>query len=176
VHPDPSDLPITGAEGTAGQLEVVIGVATTDDVAALAPLYRDFMLHESAVPPADVEIAERLERLLASESDQVLLARTHGLAVGYLQLRYFWSVWRPRRDAFIEDLFVTEAFRARRIGEQLLAGALSQARGRDVERICLDTNENNARARSLYERLGFRNQSTAWQGGRQLFYSLVVGA
>ena len=116
-----------------------------------------------------------MERLLASETDEVLIARSDGgAALGYLQLRYFLSVWRPDRDAFIEDVFVLEEVRGRRIGERLVETALICARNRGAARICLDTNESNNRARRLYERLGFSNLNTAWDGAPQLNHSRLL--
>jgi ribosomal protein S18 acetylase RimI-like enzyme len=154
-------------------LTVTVRVAGLEDVDDLIPLYCSFMRHDGVEPPAAEELRRRLRRLLASETDEVLIARgTEGRALGYLQQRYFYSVWRPERDAFIEDVFVVEDARGRRVGEALVRAAFERARGRHVARICLDTNEYNRRARRLYERLGFRNAGE--DGGRQLYYSRLL--
>ena len=145
------------------------GAADIDD---LIPLYCGFMEHEGGTPPPDVELRRRLERLLACETDDVLIAYSEdGTPLGYLQQRYFFSVWRPELDAFIEDVFVVEAARGRRVGERLLDLAFARARERGVRRICLDTNENNHRGRALYERTGFGNRMPQWDNGREIFYS-----
>jgi ribosomal protein S18 acetylase RimI-like enzyme len=157
-------------------LEVRVHTATVDDISDLLPLYCGFMRHEGADPPNDGELRRRLTRLIASENDEVLIARSiNGSApVGYLQQRYYLSVWRADRDAFIEDVFVVEGARGRRVGERLIGKALAQARRRGAARICLDCNERNVRGRRLYERLGFQNGNTAWDSAPQLYYSRLL--
>ena len=156
-------------------LAVSVGTAKAEDVDDLMLLYCGFMEHEGVRPPPEAELRRRLERLLGSETDEVLIARApDGIALGYLQQRYFYSVWRPERDAFIEDVFVVEEARGRRVGAQLVEAAFECAQARGVARICLDTNENNERGRRLYERLGFANGNAAWGGARQLFYSRLL--
>lgn len=142
------------------------------DIEDLVPLYRGFMQHESVRPPEDAELRRRLAILLASDTDEVLIARTAtGEALAYLQQRYYVSVWRPGSDAYVEDVFVVEDARGRRIGERLMEAAIERARSRGALRISLDCNERNLRGRRLYERLGFQNPNSAWDGGRQLYYS-----
>lgn len=162
------------ASGTTSEpITVSVRPATRADIDDLIPLYCGFMEHEQVTPPPDPELRRRLERLLDSESDDVIIAHSlDGEPLGYLQQRYFVSVWRPDHDAFIEDVFVLEAARGRRVGERLLEVAFARARERGVYRICLDTNENNLRGRGLYERVGFENLAPQWQNGREIFYSL----
>jgi ribosomal protein S18 acetylase RimI-like enzyme len=161
--------------GGGPPLEVSVSIATAADIDALVPLYRGFMLHEHAQPPDAPELSRRISRLLASDADEILIARDAGnAAIGYLQQRYFLSVWRPDIDAYIEDVFVDEHARGRRVGERLVEAALASARKRGALRICLDCNEGNLRARKLYERLGFANENRAWSGARQLYYSRLL--
>jgi ribosomal protein S18 acetylase RimI-like enzyme len=149
--------------------------ATVDDIRDLLALYCGFMRHEGVDPPDGSELRRRLTRLLTSEVDEVLIARSgNGAPVGYLQQRYYLSVWRPDRDAFIEDVFVVEDCRGRRVGERLVDEAFSCARRRGAARICLDCNERNVRGRRLYERLGFQNGNPAWEGAPQLYYSRLL--
>ena len=163
---------MTGTKGPE-PLAVHVQPATKQDIDGLLLLYRGFMGHEGVTPPPEDELRRRLERLLDSRSDDVLIARSPaGEPLGYLQQRYFLSVWRPDHDAFIEDIFVIEEARGRRVGERLLDLAFERARQRGVARICLDTNENNTRGRALYERVGFQNLMPSWNGGREIFYSL----
>ena len=154
-------------------LAVSVRTASSDDVDDLIPLYAGFMLHEGIQPPDAGELRRRLARLLDSKTDDVLIARDRaGRALGYLQQRYYLSVWRPDRDAYIEDVFVVESSRGRGVGEALVRAGLQRAREHGAARICLDTNERNLRARQLYERLGFDNHHR--NGGSQLFYSRLL--
>ena len=55
------------------------------------------------------------------------------------------------------------AFRHRGIGTQLLSAAISTAWSRDLVRIELTVREDNANAKALYERLGFRDEGVKKQ-------------
>src|SRR6476620_4868851 len=139
------------AAETSGPLDVTVSRAGQADIGFLIPLYRGFMLHESVEPPPDEDLRGRLSRLLDSGSDEVLIAWLDGEPVGYLQQRYYFSVWRPDLDAYIEDVFVVEEQRGRRVGERLVQAGFDAARQRGVRRISLDTNAKNHRGRRLYE-------------------------
>ncbi len=161
-------------ESASGPL-ISVSTATPADIDDLIPLYCGFMLHEQVQPPPADELQRRLRHLLASETDEVLIARAaDGAPLGYLQQRYFASVWRPGNDAYIEDVFVAEPARGQGVGRRLMEAALERASARGAARICLDTNERNLRARRLYEALGFANPNPAWDDGSQLYYSRLL--
>ena len=84
-----------------------------------------------------------------------------------LQLRFRFSVWRAAADAWLEDLFVRESARRTGMGAALVELAVERATERGAKRIELDTNEANAGALALYERLGFSASSKG--AGRDLF-------
>ena len=76
---------------------------------------------------------------------------------------------RPGLEAELEDLFVVDPARGRGIGRQLAEFAVTRAGLRGCKSIGLTTNERNAAALGLYERLGFTAERARWQGGRQLW-------
>jgi GNAT superfamily N-acetyltransferase len=92
-----------------------------------------------------------------------------GDAVGYVQLRYQYSLWVSGSLAQLEDLFVVSSFRRRGIGLQLLHAALARARTRSARLMWLNTNERNVDAVRLYAKAGLSSARERWHGGRQLW-------
>ena len=64
----------------------------------------------------------------------------------------------PRR-AHISDLYVEESCRRAGIATALVEDALALARARGLECVTLEVETDNAGARRLYEKLGFRGES-----------------
>ncbi len=64
----------------------------------------------------------------------------------------------PRR-AHISDLYVEESCRRAGVATKLVVDALALARARGLECVTLEVETDNAGARRLYEKLGFRGES-----------------
>jgi catechol 2,3-dioxygenase-like lactoylglutathione lyase family enzyme len=91
--------------------------------------------------------------------------------VGYTQTRFWASVWASGAEAHLDDLFVVEKARSRGIGRSLLRHALLRAEARGALRFCLNTNERNEAAQSLYRSEGLAPQSHAlYPGGREVLW------
>jgi GNAT superfamily N-acetyltransferase len=112
---------------------------------------------------ADYE--KELDEVLITEADlardgfgskprfQVLLAHWNLEPAGYALFFDFYSTWRGRQ-IFLEDLFVREAFRGKKIGKRLLAevGRIAESEGCHALRWeVLDWNQS---AVKFYESLG----------------------
>jgi ribosomal protein S18 acetylase RimI-like enzyme len=111
-----------------------------------------------------------VERLLGDPNTDYLLGAAPGdaPASGVVQQRYRRSVWTGSDDAWLEDLYVTDAARGTGLGRALTEFAIERARARGCGRIQLDVNSANDAAKSLYESLGF----SPWQdhpGGDALY-------
>lgn len=111
-----------------------------------------------------------MKRLLADPNTEYLLGAPPGEAApaGVVQQRYRLSVWTGSDDAWLEDLYVTDAARGTGLGRALTEYAMERARDRGCGRIQLDVNTVNGPARALYESLGF----SPWQdhpGGDALY-------
>lgn len=64
-------------------------------------------------------------------------------------------------DWYLQAIAVEREARGRGIGTALLAGAFEQARTSGADRLTLDVDAENGRARSLYERFGLRVAATS---------------
>lgn len=149
----------------------IVRLAGAEDVEALARLvagFRDFLGADA--PDADA-IRRALGELLADPAHDLILGWTDGDPdpVGYAQLRVLPSLWATGREAYLEDLFVSERARGRGVGAALLGCAFDRARRRGATDIALGTNERNEPANAFYRAHGFAPAGeTRWGGGREI--------
>jgi ribosomal protein S18 acetylase RimI-like enzyme len=151
-------------------MNTTIRLADSGDHNAVVSLVLAFRDHSHPRRLPDAEVASSVERLLVDPMTDFLLALSEqGDALGYVQLRYQYSLWVSGSIAQLEDLFVVSSFRQRGIGLQLLHAAVARASERSARFIWLNTNERNLDAVRLYTRAGFSSARERWKGGRQLW-------
>lgn len=97
------------------------------------------------------------------EPDSLVLVadRAHEV-IGYLYAGIEPRNWKELREeaGFIHDVLVTDEHRGGGVAEALMREAFAWMRERGVPRVLLWTAASNARARRLFERLGFRPTMT----------------
>jgi GNAT superfamily N-acetyltransferase len=130
------------------------GPEEADDVARLMIGFRD---HYDRPEPPDHTFFEGVERLIARDDAEYLLAAAPGddEPGGVCQLRYRYGLWTAADDCWLEDLFVAESARRAGLGRALVAAAIERARARGCGRIELDVSQQNPSAWALYESMGF---------------------
>jgi len=138
-------------------VRAAVWVAAPEEASVVAGLmveFRDWMGRDR---PADSALAASVERLMGDPGAEYLLATPSVGAepAAVCQLRYRYGVWHSADDCWLEDLFVREAARGRRLGAALVEAAVERARARGCRRIELDTDSDNSEALALYRRLGF---------------------
>jgi len=150
-------------------------LAERDEAEIVADLLIAFRDHLGSTRPSDNAMLAGVERLMEGVEAEFLLASPDedSPPAGVAQLRFRFSVWEAAPDCWLEDLFVRDDARRRGVGVALVKAALRRARERGSRRIELDTNEDNAAAIALYERVGFSARSKPGTG-RELFLGLRV--
>lgn len=100
-----------------------------------------------------------LGRLQSIPLEGLIVAEVDGQYAGFL----YWFVGeRPWFDSQVEqyahivEVQVVERHRGLGVGRQLLAYALERLKGSGIQVVHVDTTEDNAAARCLYEGAGFR--------------------
>lgn len=84
-----------------------------------------------------------------------LVADDHGQVVGYALITFGYDTDRSRREAYLHDLFVTEARRGQGIGLMLIHAAAEVSRSQHgAEALWWGVYERNVSAFRFYERLG----------------------
>jgi N-acetylglutamate synthase-like GNAT family acetyltransferase len=126
--------------------------ATIADVPTLAAL-----LGELGYPVAPETLTKRVERLLSSSDNRVLVATRSGEStpIGLLALHVMPVLHDEHDLAMIMALVITERARGEGVGRALIEGATTVARERGSSRLFVTTHLRRAGAHAFYERLGF---------------------
>ncbi len=128
-----------------------IGPLSPDDRAAWEVLARGYKaFYRSPLPDEAYEAA--WQRLAAGTELFGLGARLDGTLIGiahYLFHPMFWA----GEACYLQDLFVDESVRGRGAARALIERVAEVARERGADRLYWTTQENNARARALYDKV-----------------------
>ena len=140
-----------------------------DDAAAAARLWmRSVEEHArydpvySAAPDAEKVMRRFLADLSSSSHSCLFVAESDGGdVVGFLsgELREGSPAFSPRTWAAVEDVYVVPELRGRGLGRALFEAFGEWARQKGANGVSLQVAAGNTRARSFYERLGFREVS-----------------
>jgi ribosomal protein S18 acetylase RimI-like enzyme len=85
---------------------------------------------------------------------EVLIAEFDGAFAGLCLTFPSFSTWRGERGVYVQDLYVDEACRGRRVGETLLRAVARRGKAKGAGYIRLSVDIANKKAESFYERLG----------------------
>jgi len=118
----------------------------------LARGYKDFY----KTPIADTEYEEAWKRLLAKDDVFGLGARQNGRLVGIAHYLFHTSTW-TQTACYLQDLFTTHEARGNGVARLLIEAVAHQAQERGATRYYWLTQENNAVARVLYEKVAKHN-------------------
>jgi ribosomal protein S18 acetylase RimI-like enzyme len=89
------------------------------------------------------------------ENGAAWIFRYGGRAVGYLIVTFGYSIEFGGRDAFVDELFVSERDRGHGIGTRALEIAEAHCLEQGVAALHLEVERGNRRAQSLYEQSGY---------------------
>jgi len=104
----------------------------------------------------DAEYQRAWKRLLANDRVWGLGARHGGQLVGIAHYLFHSSTWNEE-VCYLQDLFVDPAFRGRGIARALIEAVAKAALARGAERLYWLTQEHNAAARALYDKVAKYN-------------------
>lgn len=110
--------------------------------------------YEAEVPDA---VVEATWQRTCDETDNMcgLIAEdAEGQALGIANLVFHRSTWSPSWYCYLEDLFVEPAARGQSVGRALIEATYAEADRRGATRTYWATQEKNATARKLYDRIG----------------------
>jgi len=135
---------------------VSVRPATEDDRDVLHELWDAFQRELGPPDWWDVTWDEEWADLRAAIKGEavVLLAESDGDVIGYAVSRR-----RRPRAAHLNDIYVKPHARAQGVAKELLAAITAEMRGRGVEVLTLGVDPTNSVARTVYRRLGFREDS-----------------
>jgi GNAT superfamily N-acetyltransferase len=101
-------------------------------------------------------IALTWRRLVEREDNMMALVAVDDAnkAIGIATLIFHRSTWSPTWYCYLEDLFVATQARQHGVGEALINAAYAEADRRGATRTYWATQDTNATARRLYDRVG----------------------
>jgi len=114
----------------------------------LARGYKEFY----ATPTTDAEYSTAWERLLAQDGVHGLGAFLEGQLVGIAHYLFHTSVW-ARSNCYLQDLFTLPSARGHGVARSLIEAVAAQARAHGAARYYWLTQEHNAVARVLYDKV-----------------------
>lgn len=105
--------------------------------------------------PGDV-ITGTFKRLIAREDGMagLVAADTSGCVIGLANLVFHRSTWSPTWYCYLEDLYVDPGVRGSGVGRALIEATYAEADKRGATRTYWATQDHNATARKLYDRIG----------------------
>lgn len=103
-------------------------------------------------PISDQEYTKAWDRLLAQDGVYALGAFVEGRLVGIAHYLFHTSTWTPS-VCYLQDLFTTPQARGKGVARALIEAVAGQARQRGAARCYWLTQEHNATARSLYDKV-----------------------
>jgi GNAT superfamily N-acetyltransferase len=110
--------------------------------------YKTF--YRTALP--DSRYDETWQRLLRDEEIHGLAGHLDGKLVGIVHYLFHPHVWMED-SCYLQDLFVAEAARGHGVARALIERVAAAARERGAPRLYWQTKEDNAGARTLYDKL-----------------------
>ncbi len=136
--------------------EIVVTALRAEDRDRWAALWRLYLeFYETQLPP---EIYEHTWRpLIAAESPirglGARLGDERAPLAGITHYLFHAHAWTPREVCYLQDLYVDADARGRGAGGKLIESVAAIARERNCLRLYWTTKEDNATARSLYDRV-----------------------
>ncbi len=136
-------------------MTVSVRRAGEDDVALVISMIREIADHHS-----QGEFVMTTEGELASSGFGpdprfgVLIAEDDGDAAGFASYTFQYSIWLGSSYMNIDDVFVRESYRGRKIGEELMLAARTVCTDSGLTKVRWEVQADNERAIRFYERLG----------------------
>ena len=131
--------------------------ASEEDTDKIVPLFDQYRIFYKQ-PTDKQSVRNFLEERFSNNECVVFLAMKDDLAVGFTLLYTSFSSVSLKPIYILNDLYVTQAYRQRGIGQQLLQAAQKHCYHQGYKGLALETAIDNP-AQGLYEKLGWEKDS-----------------
>ncbi|GHO97918.1 hypothetical protein KSF_079660 [Reticulibacter mediterranei] len=130
-------------------------IATSSDLTLLVDFMRQFYAIDKY--PFDATIARRVMQQIVEDGSlgRVWLIDYVGAAIGYVVLAFGFSLEYHGRDAFIDELFLLDAYRGQRLGTRILQCVLDACPALGIHALHLEVERSNMAGQRLYRKHGF---------------------
>jgi len=137
--------------------EIVVRPIRREDFDAWLPLWRGYLAFYKA------DVAEEVTRLTFSrffdayEPMHAFVAEREARLIGVVQYLYHRNTWMIAPVCYLQDLFTAAEARGQGVGRALIEAVYAAAREAGSPRVYWMTQEGNAQARILYEKIADRS-------------------
>lgn len=136
--------------------QIQIKPATAADREQWLPLWQAYLRFYKTELSDDITQSTWSRFLDPAEPTTLALAWQGDKAVGMVQCVYHRTNWSIKNACYLQDLFVSPEVRGKGVGRQLIEHVYAAARDKDCCKVHWLTQETNAAAIQLYERIGER--------------------
>ena len=130
---------------------------TTDDLAILTELRREFNAFEPFPRPLDDETQTGVLRELIEHktAGRIWLIEFENATVGYVVLTFGYSLEYAGRDALVDELYLRETWRGLGLGQAAMQFIADFCRAENIRAVHLEVEHDNTTAQNLYRKSGF---------------------
>ncbi len=132
--------------------------ATHADAGVLLDLMRDFYAEEHLIFNETVARRALAELLTQPDLGSIQLFESTGSVIGYAVITFGFSLEFHGRLALLDEFYLVPGQRGRGLGRNGLELIKAWVRTTKVATLRLEVSRSNARARSLYQKNGFRDE------------------
>jgi len=144
--------------------DLVIRPVESSDEGAWRRLWTAYLAFYETVLPEEIYVAT-FSRLLSGAANEFggLLAVLDGRPVGLAHILFHRSCWHLAPVCYLQDLFADPDVRGKGIGRALIEAVYSHAQAAGTTEVYWMTQEFNATARQLYDRIADKTPFIIYQ-------------
>lgn len=137
--------------------ESVIRPLARADRAQWQPLWQSYLAFYNTSVPDEVTETTFARFFNEAEPMHALVAERDGEIVGIVHYIFHRSTWTEGPYCYLQDLFTAEQARGGGVARKLIEAVYERAKAQGASRVYWLTQEGNATARALYDKLAERS-------------------
>lgn len=132
--------------------------STPDDIETLIVMMRDLYAHDGLAPLDEASARRALLGVIGDNAlGRVFLILLTNEVAGYAVLTFGYSLEFHGRDAFVDELYLRDEYRARGIGKRSLEFLTGVCAEVGVSALHLEVERSNIQAQAVYRKFGFED-------------------
>ncbi|MBT2131277.1 GNAT family N-acetyltransferase [Aliiroseovarius lamellibrachiae] len=143
-------------------------LATSDDLERLMTLVGSLHDTQGITQDEDTRRGALIPLLEGSPHGAIWMIGPRSAPVGYIAISFGWSIEFGGLEAAVDEFFVRERVRRRGMGSEAMMALARALSSEGIKAMNLEVDTDNTRARTLYERIGFRSRDRYHQMVRLL--------
>jgi GNAT superfamily N-acetyltransferase len=137
--------------------DIAIRPLARADRAEWQPLWQGYLAFYKTSVPDEVTETTFARFFNQAEPMHAFVAERDGEIVGIVHYIFHRSTWTEGPYCYLQDLFTAEQARGAGVGRKLIEAVYERAKAQGASRVYWLTQEDNATARALYDKLAERS-------------------